>query len=87
MHDSFKDHAVSLTSPVTALEVIVPNDGLDLAYATRGIFVGQGGDLAVQMLSGETATLRNVQDSLLYPIRVSRVLASGTTAGNLVGMR
>ena len=85
MNDVFEDHAQSLTSPVTAAETISPSDTTDLTQATRALYVGVGGELAVQMLSGDVVTLNNVQAGVLYPLRARRVMATGTTAAGLIG--
>jgi hypothetical protein len=39
------------------------------------------------MLSGETVTLAGVLGGAIYPLRVAQVLATGTTATGLVGLR
>lgn len=86
MTDIFEDHALSLSSPVTAADAITPDDGADLAHVTRALYVGVGGELSVVMLSGDTVTFSNVSPGMLYPLRLSRVLSTGTTAGALVGL-
>ena len=87
MSDQFETYATGLTSPARDASAITPNDGADLGAATRALYVGQSGDVQVVMVSGETITLSNVQAGVVYPIRVARVLSSGTTAGGLVGLR
>lgn len=86
MEDVFEDHAASLTAPVTDAVALVPDDLADLTHVTRAIFVGVGGDARVVMQSGQTVTLVNLQAGVLYPFRIRRVLATGTTAAGLVGM-
>lgn len=86
MTDEFEHHAISLTAPVTASDTITPDDAIDLPHVTRAIYVGVGGTLVVRMQSGDVATLANVQPGVLYPLRVARVLAAGTTAAGLVGL-
>ena len=87
MKDDFQNHTVGLSSPATACEVITPNDITELSYATRGLYVGGQGDVALRLVSGDTATLVNAQAGAFYPVRVIQVLATGTTASNLLGMR
>ena len=87
MEDEFSEFARSLTAPATASEVIVPDDVAMLGFATRGIYVGQGGDVSLKMLSGDTVTLRNMQTGTIYPMRVVQVMATGTTATHLVALR
>lgn len=84
MTDVFKTHARGLSSPAENAMAIVPADA-DLPTVPRALFVGQGGDLVVTMLGGETVTLGNVPAGAFLPIRVTRVRATGTTAGRVLG--
>ena len=87
MLDEFEGLTTGLTSPASSCELIAPNDGADLTFATRALYVGQSGDVAVRFLNGEIVTLVNMQAGVIYPIRIAQVLATGTTAGNLIGLR
>lgn len=87
MIDEYEGFQPGLSGPVIAGETLIPDDATDLAFATRGIYIGASGDLAVELVSGDTVLLRNVQAGILYPLRIKRVLASGTTAGDLTGVR
>lgn len=87
MSDDFEHHTTSLDSPATSGEVIVPNDTTDLPHATRGIYIGSTGSLAVVLVSGDELTLNGVQAGTIYPLRIARVRATGTTAAGLVGLR
>ncbi len=86
MTDTFKSHTRGLTSPPEHAVAIVPSNTQDLAVVTRALFVGQAGDLAVLMIGGESVTLANVPAGTLLPLRVARVLATGTTATALIGL-
>jgi len=67
---------------------ITPNDGSDLAFATRGIYIGGFGNLRVDMQDGGAAvTFVGVNAGSVLPVRASKVYATGTTAINLVGLR
>jgi len=77
----------SLTSPAMAAVAIVPNDATPLSDVTRAIFIGGAGNLSVVMLSGDTVTLTGVQPGMIYPLRVTTVRATGTTATGIVGLR
>ncbi len=83
--DTFKNHTRSLTSPPEHAAAILPQDGADLAVATRALYVGTGGDVAVRMLDGSVVTLANVPNGTMLPLRVDRVLATGTTADAILG--
>lgn len=86
MPDSFASHTSSLNSPASSADPITPADGGTLPRSTRALYVGQGGDLRVRMVGGDIVTLGNVQGGAIYPIRIDRVYATGTTAGGLVGL-
>jgi hypothetical protein len=86
MTDTFKTHGRSLTSPPEDAAAITPDDGQDLAVATRAVWVGGGGDLRLRMLGGAEVTLQGVAAGSLLPLRVARVFATGTTATALVGL-
>lgn len=86
MQDAFADHAVGLTSPAAQAHTVTPSDAVDLPRFTRAIYVGQTGNLRVLTTEGDTVVLANVQGGNLYPIRVARVFATGTTAADLVAL-
>ena len=86
MTDSFRSHTRSLTSPPEHARAILPSDTSDLPQVTRALYVGGDGDLAVVMRGGEDVTFADVSGGTLLPIRVSRVLAAGTTATGIVGL-
>ena len=87
MEDDFAEYKAGLTAPAEAAEVITPSDTEDLGFISRGPYVGGAGNVAVRMKKGQTVTLFNTQAGAFYPIRVARVLASGTTATNLIAVR
>jgi hypothetical protein len=86
MTDSFRSHTRSLTSPPEHARAILPSDVGDLPQVTRALYVGGDGDLAVVMRGGEEVTFAGLSGGTLLPIRVSRVLATGTTATGIVGL-
>lgn len=87
MADEFLTHETGLTSPAVGADVIVPNDTVALPKATRAIYVGNAGNLRVQFVTGDLVTLTNVQAGVIYPLRAALVLATGTTASGLIGLR
>ena len=79
MTDNFKYHASGLDSPAQRVYPITPNDGADLAVIPRALRVLTGGDLAIRDGAG-TDVVIPVLACEIIPIRVVRVLATGTTA-------
>jgi hypothetical protein len=86
MADIYAHTTPGLTSPAIDGTMVVPDDTGDLAHVTRAIYVGTGGQIAAQLASGTTVTLSSVQGGTLLPLRVRRVLATGTSAGDLVAL-
>lgn len=84
--DPFKQHNRSLTSPPEYAAEVVPADTGSLDFATRALFVGNEGDLRVEMVGGGTVTFTGVPTGTILPLRVRRVYATGTTAGAIVGL-
>lgn len=86
MTDRFANFQPSLSGPASTGFAIVPSNDTDLPEATRALYVGSGGDLAVTMLSGAAVVLTGVAAGSLLPLRVVRVRTTGTTAGAIVGL-
>ncbi|HTN61351.1 MAG TPA: hypothetical protein VL147_07300 [Devosia sp.] len=85
MQDLYETHVATATMPAAGAFEIVPDDDNDLLQATRGIYVGVGGDLVVELIWGGVVTFRHLPDATLLPIRARKVLAS-STAGSIVGL-
>jgi|TARA_R110002124_G_scaffold101038_5_gene248430 hypothetical protein len=81
--DDFDAHSKSLGGPLTSALEVTPDNAADLPNVSRSLFVGVGGDLRVLMLDGQTVTYGGLGPGW-HPIRVSRVLATGTTASAIV---
>ena len=74
-------------NPVRRAFVITPNDNGDLDYVTRAVYVGKTGDIRVCLIDDTVAvTFVGVLAGTLLPIRIKDVLATGTTATDLVGL-
>jgi hypothetical protein len=66
---------------------ISPHDTNDLPFETRGLWVGSTGDITVDMAGiGTAITFAGVVAGSLLPLRVTRVYATATTAGDIVGV-
>jgi len=75
-----------LIDPGEVFVDITPSDANDLAAITRGIYVGTGGDLAVHDTEGTAVTFVGLAAGMVHPLRVRRVLNTGTTADDIVGI-
>ena len=87
MPDDFASLSSSLTSPAVGAAAITPSDSVVLPATTRALYVGTAGNLRAQMVSGEVVTFTNLVAGSFYPLRLSQVMATGTTASGLIGLR
>ena len=74
------------TAPAEGAISVTPNDSNDLTYLARSLFVGTSGNIVVNMADGSSVTFANVQSGQFLPIRVKRILATGTTATNILAL-
>lgn len=80
----------SVDNPMTPAEfcfAISPSDAADLPRATKAIYIGEGGDVTLVPVRGESpVTFRNLPAGAILDVRVRSIMASGTTARELVGL-
>ena len=79
-----------LIAPAGYAWAVTPSDTVDISES-RAVYVGTGGDVVLHAYDPTTnnkasVTLANVPDGTLLPIRTTRVLATGTTATNIVAL-
>ena len=84
--DTFSNFAEGMDSPQHDAFAVTPSDTVALPYTTRGLYVGTAGNVAVVMAGGQTVTFVGVPTGTLLPIRVSQVMATGTSALNMLGL-
>lgn len=74
----------NMAYPAHSAQAVTPSDSTVVLF--RGLYVGTGGDLVVDMVDGATdVTFTNVQDGSILPIAVSKIKAA-TTATSIVGL-
>jgi len=85
--DPHANHANTIVSPSVEMVAITPNDSADLAKVVRRLYVGVGGDVRVIGAAGNTVTFKNAPSGgYIGDAKIVRVLATGTTATDLIGM-
>jgi hypothetical protein len=75
-------------NPARFANAVTPNDSTDLAEYATSLYIGTAGNLVVLPVGhndGATITLANHPVGYC-PIQVRRVLATGTTASNIVAL-
>lgn len=73
-------------APLNDGVAVTPADDSDLVALTRAIMVATAGNVSIMTASGTTLTLPGLQPGMIYPIRASRIRATGTTATGIVGL-
>lgn len=86
MVDNFASYGDGLDAPAHSAFAVTPSDTVDLAIATRAIYVGAAGDIKVDMVGAGTVTFSAVPTGSVLPARVKRIYATGTTATTLIGV-
>ena len=86
MIDPFKGHSPGLSSPVENGIEVTPSDEATLPFVTRALYSGTGGDITVRLSAGAVVNLLATTPGSVYPLRVDKVLLSGTTASGIVGL-
>lgn len=62
---------------------VTPSDSTVIPYF-RALWIGGAGDVAVKFANGSTATHVGVPAATVLPVQGTQVLATGTTATNIV---
>ncbi len=86
--DSYPLPADSWDFPAKYAAAVTPNDTTVFAEPSKGLYIGATGNVVVH-LQGDPATavtFTGVPAGTVLPIRVVRVLSTGTTATGLVRM-
>ena len=86
MTDRFQTSSPSLSGPASHAFAVSPSDSSLLSETTRGLYVGTSGDIACLTLSGASITFSAVQAGTLLPMRLTKVMATGTTASNIIAL-
>jgi hypothetical protein len=75
-----------MSGPASHGFAVTPSDSTLLAETTRGIYVGTGGTIAALMLSGASVTFTSVPSGTTLPVRLTKIMATGTTASGIVAL-
>ena len=84
--DTYKNMMGGLESPARVAAAVTPDDLNDLVNTSRSIYVGTAGDVAVHMIGQSAPVVFKAVPVGVLPIRVDRVLATGTTAADIVAL-
>ena len=70
---------------IRAVEIGVGSD-TDLTVSGAVVFIGVGGTVKVDTISGDTATFLNLADGSILPVQVRRVYENGSTATDMIAL-
>lgn len=66
---------------------VVPSDDQPFAALPKAIYVGTGGDIVMRGPKDDAAvTWRNIPDGALIPFRARQIMATGTTAADMLAL-
>lgn len=69
-----------MMEPAANAFAVTPHDTDELAFVTRGLYLGVSGDVAVVMANGNEVTFTNMAAGIIHPLRVKAVKDTGTDA-------
>lgn len=80
----------SVSDPGERASAITPNDAADLSETPKAIYVGTGGDIAMigdnEAVGALPVVWRNVPAGAIVPFRPRRIMATGTTATDMLAI-
>ena len=83
--DPFATYPDTLSTPATDVAEIIPSDTVDLAQVTKGLNAATAGAVRVTTDAGSVIEVF-LTAGTVFPLRVRRVWATGTTATGLRGL-
>lgn len=86
--DKYQGAHAEVHDPIENGFAVTPSDSADLSYVTRSVYIGGAGNLRVTlkgMATGTYVTYTGMLVGVSYPIRATRIWATGTTATNILG--
>jgi hypothetical protein len=89
--DAYSPVQQELQSPCRNFAAITPSDTASLSNVTRFIYVGVTGDVVLvpddgSAIGANPVTFKAVPAGTFMPVRTPQVMATGTTATNLVAL-
>ena len=84
MADRYAGVGDDLLSPASDGAAVTPNDNTDLTTAAKRLWVGGAGNVALTTIRGTSLSYLGVPAGTYLFVRTARVLATGTTATNIL---
>lgn len=83
-NDRYAGMGDDLLSPADHAAAVTPSDSQQLPTASKRLWVGGAGNVALVTVGGDTVTYASVPAGTYLKVRAAQVLATGTTATNIV---
>jgi hypothetical protein len=83
--DKFAAYPDAPGLPATSLVEVVPDDAADLPHVVAGLNVATPGTVRVTTRDGTVGTVF-VEAGIVFPLRIRRIWATGTTATGIRGL-
>ena len=81
---------LAYSDPGVEIRAITPSDATDLTGCRGFFYTSTAGDIAVKTVYGASAdtavTISDCPVGVVIPLRVTRIMASGTTATQIYGL-
>ena len=85
MTDLFASLTSGLESPAAHAYAVTPDDGANLAVACRALNAEVSGNIRVTTVGGDEVTVA-VAGGIPFPLRCTKIWATGTTATGIVAL-
>ena len=84
--DGLLNHGRDASGPARRAAAVTPSDTVDLTAYAKALYVGAAGNVRVLTVGGEDADAVTFANHPVgwFPVQVRRVLATGTTATQIV---
>lgn len=76
----------NFSDPAGHAAALTLHDTNELAYYSRGLYVGGAGNLKVTTVNGEAVTFVGVPAGTILPVRAKIVWSTGSTATSVVAL-
>lgn len=84
MADRYSGSGDDLLAPASHAAAVTPADAADLPTASKRLWIGTGGAVALVTVGGDTVTYAAVPSGTYLQVRAARVKSTGTTASNII---
>jgi hypothetical protein len=74
------------TNVLAGAVAVTPSNTTNLTRFSKALYIGSAGNLTVEMEDGTQVLYANVPAGTTLNIKVAKVMASGTAAGNIVAI-